>query len=242
MSKEIWAWIGIIFLSAVLVLVGLRFARAEFKSNFNYSAVMEAKSAVVIVETVGTLPSGELSRTFKAIGFSIGNGYIVALSHATDLKKMFTMVNYEKATHSVGDDKLELVGRYEDISLFKSDITRHSIPFGDSDQLKYGTYIVIIGYSRTLMINIKDGIVSIPVIKNEFDKFSQTENVMKNTIMVTAPMNPGDSGSPVIAFREGRPEIVGIAAMILVRHQGMNLILKSNYVQEAISKILEDSK
>ena len=212
-------------------------SNAEFKSNFNYSAVMEAKSAVVIISTIGTLPSGYLSRAYKSIGFSIGDGYIVALSHANDLKKMFPGAIYTKATHFVRDDKLELIGRHEDISLFKSEMVRHSIPFGDSDQLKYGTYVVIVGFSRTRMINIKDGIVSIPVIKDEFDAFTSTKDFMKNTIMVTAPMNPGDSGSPVIAFRDDKPEVVGIAALMAIRRQGMNFMLKSNYVQKAIAEI-----
>ena len=87
------------------------------------------------------------------------------------------------------------------------------------------------------MINIKDGIVSIPVIKDEFDAFTSTKDFMKNTIMVTAPMNPGDSGSPVIAFRDDKPEVVGIAALMAIRRQGMNFMLKSNYVQKAIAEI-----
>jgi len=63
---------------------------------------------------------------------------------------------------------------------------------------------------------------------------------LRDTFLVTVPMNPGDSGSPVIAFREGVPEIIGIACMVFNWAQGMNFVFKSNYVLEAIAKILEE--
>lgn len=214
----------------VIALVGC----VHYQQHFNYSATMKAKDTVVIIETIGELPSGYPTRGFKAIGFSIGNGYIVALTHATNLTEMFPGAIFKSSTYSIGDDELELIGRYDDISLFKSNMDRPSIPFGDSDQLKYGTHVVIIGFSLTAMINIKDGVVTSPDVPEMLQ-----EPLLAKTFMTNAPMNPGDSGSPVIAFRDGNPEIIGIACITIPMAKGMNFAFKSNYVQEAIKKILE---
>ena len=241
MSRKIWGWIGVIIVSLAIVLVAIRITRAEYKSNFNYSAVMEVKNTTFILNIRAKLPSGYDVGPYKAICFSFGDKYIIALSHATDLKKMLPRAIHNLVTYWIGDDELKLVGRYEDVSLFKSEITRPSIPLGDSDRAKFGTYVVVVGYSLARLINLKDGMISSPFIGDEFVSNNPfPESKLRDTFLVTVPMNPGDSGSPVIAFREGVPEIIGIACMVFNWAQGMNFAFKSNYVLEAISKILEE--
>lgn len=239
MLKGIWTFIGIVILAIILALVVWSYARAEFKSNFNYSSVMEAKSAVFIMHTEAKLPSGYKFGPFRAICFSIGDGYIVALSHATNLSKMFPRAIYTDETYWIGDDELELVGRYEDISLFKSYMYRYSIPFGDSDELRFGTYVVVLGYSLAKVINIKDGIVTRPVIRDEFASMSGMLDA-STTFMTNAPLNPGDSGGMVIAFNGDKPEVIGIACIAIQKAKGMNFAFKSRYVQEAIATIKEE--
>jgi len=234
-------FLGFALLVAILFMAFMNYARAEFKSNFNYSAVMEVKNTTFIMNIRAKLPSGYDVGPYKSICFSFGDKYIIALSHATDLKKILPKAIHNSVTYWIGDDELKLVGRYEDISLFRSEIDRTSIPLGDSDQLKYGTYIVVVGHSLSKLINLKDGMVSIPFIGDEFVSNNPfPESKLRDTFLITVPMNPGDSGSPVIAFREEVPEIIGIACMVFNWAQGMNFAFKSNYVLEAISKILEE--
>lgn len=227
-----------------------------YTPHFNLDATQEMRRNVVIINEIGELAtSGEakFEKKTRAIGFRLNDGYIVALSHATDMAAAymtpFKSVNYSVSTspsvdcpfntdsyffEAVDEKPITLVGRYEDISLFKASWEDDSpvIPLGNSDKLDNGTHVIMVGFSSAEAINIKDGVVSRKTVGEDY-----RVPMLKNTIMITTPMNPGDSGSPVIAFRNGQAEIVGIAAMTFPARQGFGFAFKSNYVKDVIEKI-----
>ncbi|MEA2087721.1 MAG: hypothetical protein U9O91_06440, partial [Candidatus Caldatribacteriota bacterium] len=58
--------------------------------------------------------------------------------------------------------------------------------------------------------------------------------------MTTAPINPGDSGSPVLASRDGKYEIIGIACSTVQDH-GMGFAYYISWVKMALETIVKET-
>jgi S1-C subfamily serine protease len=80
-------------------------------------------------------------------------------------------------------------------------------PAGDSDRLRIGDFVYLLGRLEGTDLHVRSGIVS---------ALTPTARVAalpgaRDVFMISAPLSPGDSGSPVLAVRSGRCELVGIA-------------------------------
>ncbi len=189
-----------------------------------------------------------------AIAIPLHDNYILALSHATFVDSVpvptpFGTFNVpvdfvEQPSYWIKNkvwdeqgvdsyDQIELVGRFEDISLFRSveeDIKAFPFMFGDSDTLLPGKPVLSVGFSFTELINLKDGIVS------NVDVGDAYGGDVEDTFLFSASVNPGDSGSPVLGYDDNQLVIYGITQS-LIQDGGLAFALKSNYVLNAIEKI-----
>jgi Do/DeqQ family serine protease len=154
------------------------------------------------------------------IGFGSGviistDGYIVTNNHVvvgTD--------EVEVTTNNNKTYKAKLVGRDEatDIALLKIDGKDFPvIPFGDSDALKVGEWVLAVGNPFNLNSTVTAGIVS---AKSRGDITSHygggrtgqaTQRKIESYIQTDAAVNPGNSGGALV---NTRGELVGINTLI----------------------------
>lgn len=106
------------------------------------------------------------------------------------------------------------------------------IPFGNSDQLKVGEWVIAIGNPHGLSHTVTKGIVSalgrdvIPEISADF-------------IQTDASINQGNSGGPLINMAG---EVIGVNTAIDPRGQGLGFAIPINTAKRAIRDILTKGK
>lgn len=141
------------------------------------------------------------------------------VSEHTYLKLNGTRIELEEITK----------GKDDDIAIFKvpDDLGLNSFPYqiGNSDDLQVGNFLYVIGNPLNYGINVREGIVSsmrapeaIAAILPRFE----------NAFMISNGVNPGDSGTPVIAIRDGHYELVGLSQGIFTNAQNLSWAIKIN--------------
>ena len=150
------------------------------------------------------------------IGFGSGviistDGYIVTNNHVIDGADEIEVTTNDNKTYNA-----KLIGADEatDLALLKIDQTGlEVIPFGDSDKLKVGEWVLAVGNPFNLTSTVTAGIVS---AKNRggtsFAMRGGQEMKISSYIQTDAAVNPGNSGGALI---NTKGELVGINTMIL---------------------------
>ncbi|MEZ4814525.1 MAG: trypsin-like peptidase domain-containing protein [Bdellovibrionota bacterium] len=106
------------------------------------------------------------------------------------------------------------------------------IPFGDSDKLKVGEWVMAIGNPHGLSHTVTKGIVSalgrdiLPEISADF-------------IQTDASINQGNSGGPLISMTG---EVIGVNTAIDPRGQGLGFAIPINTAKRAIRDLLSKGK
>lgn len=125
-----------------------------------------------------------------------------------------------------------------DLALFEmpSDYSiSNSITLGKSDELEVGHWLFILGSPGLFGSFVREGIVSSIHVKFPNSVIQQlhiSEWLTESLIAFSRPAEPGDSGSMVVALRDGKPEIVGI----------VNLGWDSLGTMVAIDRVIEKIK
>lgn len=95
---------------------------------------------------------------------------------------------------------------------------------GLSRQLRLGHKIFILGSPGLMGSFIREGIIAnlqVSFPKSDVDRLGVSEWLIHASIGISSPVLPGDSGSPVIALRDGSPELVGILNINLLERFGI---------------------
>jgi len=128
-----------------------------------------------------------------------------------------------------------VVDKKIDVALFRLPEGLHLISFpyqiGNSDDLEVGNFVYLIGNPMNFGINVREGIVSslkAPNVVREVD------SIAENAFMVSNGLNPGDSGTPVIAIRDGQYELVGLSQGSFIRSQRLGWVIRINTVLRRI--------
>lgn len=95
--------------------------------------------------------------------------------------------------------------------------------WGDSDKLEPGDFLYIVGYPNNICKITSHGIVA----SSKGNPFSAFDN---NIFYTDATIDPGNSGSPVFAIKDGSYEFVGIAKLLFANKYGG--IIKINRIKE----------
>lgn len=155
---------------------------------------------------------GESDESSKAIGIGSGviiseDGYIITNNHVVDgVDKLYvtTNDNVEHEATIVGTDPST------DIALVKIDAQGlHPIPFGDSDQVHVGEWVLAIGNPFNLSSTVTAGIVSAIGRGTAPDRRNSMQ--ISSFIQTDAAVNPGSSGGALV---NTRGELIGINTMI----------------------------
>ncbi|MCF0234730.1 MAG: trypsin-like peptidase domain-containing protein, partial [Thermoguttaceae bacterium] len=162
------------------------------------------------------------------------DGYIVTNNHVVDgaTKIEVTLNNNKTYTATlVGTDPAT------DVALIKIDASGlPTVPFGNSDNLRLGEWVIAIGSPYDLRSTITAGIVSakgrsMPNYNGEFkiESFIQTD----------AAVNPGNSGG---ALMDKNGNLVGINTAIISQtgsYTGYSFAIPSNMVKKIVSDLID---
>ncbi len=172
-------------------------------------------------------PNREHKERSLGSGFIIDDeGYIVTNNH------VIAQADEIKVKLSDGKEfDAEVVGRDSktDLALIKikgsGDLK--SLPLGDSDNLKVGTWVVAIGSPFGLEQTVTAGIVSAKgrsIGAGPYDDFIQTD----------ASINPGNSGGPLINLKG---QVVGINTAIIARGQGIGFAIPIELAKNIVGQL-----
>jgi len=162
-------------------------------------------------------------------------GYILTNNHVVE------NADEIKVKMNTGDEvTAELVGRdpKTDIAVLKIDPKGKdlpTIPFGNSEKVKVGEWVMAIGNPFGLEFSVTAGIVSAKgrfIGQGNYDDFLQTD----------APINPGNSGGPLLDMQG---KVVGINTSIFSRsggNIGIGFAIPINLAKDLIPQLREKGK
>jgi len=162
------------------------------------------------------------------------DGYIVTNNHviekADDIKVFFVDKRSFRAKIVGSDPKT-------DIAIIKIDATNLPVlPWGDSDNLQVGEFVLAIGNPFGLRNTVTMGIISAigrtDVGITDYENFVQTD----------AAINPGNSGGPLVNMKG---EVIGINTAIFSRtggYQGIGFAVPSNMVSSVKYQLIKQGK
>ncbi len=183
------------------------------------------------------------------VGFGSGviisnDGYIVTNNHVIDGADEIEVTTNDDHTY-----KAKLIGGDEesDIALLKIEGENFPvIPFGDSDQLKVGEWVLAVGNPFNLTSTVTAGIVSAKGRGNVFSGgmngrnyggISQAQQKLESYIQTDAAVNPGNSGGALV---NTKGELVGINTAIYSEtgnYVGYSFAIPMSIVKKVVSDI-----
>lgn len=207
-------------------------------------------------DTEFKLEDGEvITAELDSAGVVIFNEFILTVNHAVSHEslqmEMLTPMGVQRIdvpAEKISEDtylkvngnrvKLEevLKGKDDDIAIFKvpDGLQLKSFPYkiGNSDELRVGSFLYVVGNPMNYGINVREGIVSSMVAP---EAISAILPRFENAFMISNGVNPGDSGTPVIAIRDGQYELVGLSQGIFANTQNLSWAIKINPIMNKLN-------
>ena len=169
---------------------------------------------------------------------SAGSGFIVDSRRGLVLTNHHVVENARAIEVTVGERRMaaELVGTHpaSDIAVLRippRDLTE--LPFGDSNRLQVGDYVVAIGNPFEIGQTVPAGIARA--------RGRSRRGGGPSYVQTDAPINPGNSGGPLINMRG---EVIGINTAILSPGQGnvgIGLAVPSNQARQVMEAIVRQA-
>ena len=181
----------------------------------------------------------------KGIGSGVivsDDGYILTNNHVIEGADEITvtLANQKEYTAKlIGRDAARTKVSGTDLALLKIDAKGlPALPFGDSDALEVGEWVIAIGTPLNFSQTVTRGIVSAK------GRAGFTEIQYGDFIQTDAPINRGNSGGALINIRG---ELVGINTLIATNGQtmgniGIGFSIPSNLAQQVLPQLIENGK
>jgi len=162
------------------------------------------------------------------------DGYIVTNNHVIDRSDEIEVVLNDKRSFTaqvIGTDKST------DLALLKVDMKDlPTIPFGDSDELKLGQWVLAIGNPYNLTSTVTAGIISAKARKINI---YSARDAVEAFIQTDAAVNPGNSGGALV---NTRGELVGINTAIASAtgsYVGNSFAVPVSIVKKVVADLME---
>lgn len=204
--------------------------------------------SMVTIRTVAEFrrEDGELlQEDVEGTGVVLLGKYILTLNHVASIKQIEHRTPFGilvEPAQKVGERSVllaqgqevplerALVDEGEDVLIFRvpGRVRLPSFPYriGNSDDLRLGNFVYVIGNPMNSGINVREGIVSNLRPPAVLGTVARLESIF----MVSNGLNPGDSGTPVVALRDGQFELVGLAQGTIMNSQRMGWAVKINMI------------
>jgi len=106
---------------------------------------------------------------------------------------------------------------------------------GDSSTLRVGQLVIAIGNPLGFQSSVSTGVIS----ATGRGMRGMDRRLIENVIQHTAPLNPGNSGGPLV---DSRGRVVGINTAIIAVAQGIGFAVPANTARHVVSQILAYGK
>ncbi len=158
------------------------------------------------------------------------DGYILTNSHVVHEARELTIV-FSDGTDSqaavVGDDPAT------DLAVIRCDRSdMRYAAFGNSGELRVGQLAIAVGNPLGFQSTVSTGVIS--ALGRALR--SQHGRLIENIIQHTAPLNPGNSGGPLL---DSKGRIVGINTAIIAIAQGIGFSIPSNTAKWVLPQLLQ---
>jgi S1-C subfamily serine protease len=193
--------------------------------------VVDAVGPAVVSISVGKeLPQRGMEQAGAGSGVVIApDGYILTNDHVVHNGKHLNVTLTNGTALSA-----EIVGTdpATDLAVIRADAS--NLPYaalGDSSVLRVGQLVIAIGNPFGFQSTVSTGVVS--ALGRALR--SQDGRLIENIIQHTAPLNPGNSGGPLV---DSRGRIVGINTAIIMMAQGIGFSIPSDTAKWVVSQLL----
>ncbi|QQG45965.1 MAG: trypsin-like peptidase domain-containing protein [Candidatus Niyogibacteria bacterium] len=193
-----------------------------------------------------------LNRSLRGTGIALFGKYLLTVEHVVSVENAaITTPLGEVALRATKVDErtyLEHGGRSYalerlvadknvDVALFRipAELRLKSFPYriGNSDDLQVGNFVYLIGNPMNFGVNVREGIVS---SLRAPQAVSLVNSVARNAFMVSNGLNPGDSGAPVIAIRDGDYELVGLSQGSFTKAQRLGWVIMMEVIKNRLAQ------
>jgi len=199
-----------------------------------------SRAVVEVVERTGpavvsiSLGAAGEEQEFEPIGAGSGfvvapDGFIVTNSHVVQNAPRIDV------TFTSGDRyRAQLVGLDGSTDLAVVCINASGLPWaslGDSSTLRVGQLVIAAGNPYGFQSTVSTGVVS--ALGRSLR--SQPGRLIENIIQHTAPLNPGNSGGPLL---DSRGRVVGINTAIIAMAQGIGFAIPAATARSVVSQLI----
>jgi S1-C subfamily serine protease len=197
--------------------------------------VVERTGPAVVSISIGAAGRGdEIEPEGAGSGFVITpDGYVVTNSHVVQSapRADVTFMNGDRR-------KATLVGLDESTDLAVICVNASGLPFvalGESAGLRVGQLVIAAGNPLGFQSTVSTGVVS------ALGRSLRTRQgrLIENIIQHTAPLNPGNSGGPLL---DSRGRVVGINTAIIAMAQGIGFAVPSDSARTVIAQLITKGK
>ncbi|MEW6443322.1 MAG: trypsin-like peptidase domain-containing protein [bacterium] len=199
-----------------------------------------SRAVMSVVETVGpavvsiSIGGVRVRREPEQVGAGSGviiapDGYVLTNEHVVH--------RAGRLTATLADGRVlgaALVGADSATDLAVIRATGSNLPFavlGDSDHLRVGQLVIAIGNPFGFQSTVSTGVVS--ALGRALRSLQGP--LIESIIQHTAPLNPGNSGGPLV---DSRGRIAGINTAIIAAAQGIGFAIPSNTARWVVSQLL----
>lgn len=157
------------------------------------------------------------------------DGYALTNSHVANGRSKLTAVTEEGDrldAELVGDDPIT------DLALVR--LAARDLPFaelGDSDSIRVGQLVIAMGNPLGFRSTVSTGVVSATGRAMR----GVGGRLIENIIQHTAPLNPGNSGGPLV---DTRGRVLGVNTAIIAMAQGLGFSVPSNTAHWVVGELL----
>ncbi|OGZ30050.1 MAG: hypothetical protein A2931_03950 [Candidatus Niyogibacteria bacterium RIFCSPLOWO2_01_FULL_45_48] len=216
--------------------------------------VVALKNSVVRLENETEFegPGGQkIPRVITGGGIVLGK-YILTAMHVVVQRKLMAQTPFgwveleakkisEKNSAVLNGAKIVLTMIYtskeDDIAVLKlpDGVSVPNFPYeiGNSDDLEVGNFVYIVGNPLNLGIIIRPGLVSATEAPKETE---EVDGKSKNFFVLSGGIYTGDSGTPIVAVRDGRFELVGISEGVFSNASQLGFAIRINVVRKIIGE------
>ncbi len=187
------------------------------QSSKSISQIIQDQSESIVYIAAG---SPETGYTSTGSGFVVDSRGVIATSfHVISSATQATVKLKDGRVFNV--DSVAGYDFWRDVCLLRIDAKNlRSVQLGNSDNVRLGEQIIVIGNPMGLEHTIAKGLVT-----------SIRESAYIKQIQIDAPISPGSSGSPVFNMRG---QVIGVVASSMIEGQLLNFSVPINYVRELI--------
>lgn len=197
--------------------------------------VVERTGPAVVSISIGAPGPGE---EFEPLGAGSGfviapDGYILTNSHVVAGAPRVDVTFTGGERRAAG-----LIGLDESTDLAVVRVHGSGLPFaslGDSAGLRVGQLVIAAGNPYGFQSTVSTGVVS------AVGRALRTRQgrLIENIIQHTAPLNPGNSGGPLL---DSRGRVVGINTAIIAMAQGIGFAIPANTARTVVSHLISKGK